>query len=394
MTLSPRGRLRTARVPRLLVVLGAALFLTTMLVIAPGVVGGPAANADPGASDSLPPVTAIAAGEGHTCAIAEIGTVYCWGTNAQGQLGAGIFQSQSNTPVQVAGISGVTALTVGYDHNCAIAGGGAVYCWGSGDNGQLGDGAKMNRWAPVQVAGITGATSIAAGVVHTCAIAGGGDVYCWGSGNYGRLGDGTADPSDYLGAGQEHLTPVQVPGITGAVAITVGWSHTCVITTGGPVRCWGYNSGSQVRAGDWIEPSPVQVAGVTGAIDITAGLSHTCAIVTGGIARCWGTGNSGQLGDGSTQVALTPVQVSGITGVTDITAGAFHNCAITAGIARCWGSGSNGELGDGSTQDRWSPVQVAEITGVTDITAGRYQHTCAVVTGGDAYCWGQAVPVS
>jgi alpha-tubulin suppressor-like RCC1 family protein len=150
------------------------------------------------------------------------GAVYCWGDNLYGQLGHKPGSSVDDvcivgipapgapcgmSPVQVQGLpTGVTAITAGTYHTCAIANG-AAYCWGSNGFGELGDGTTTTTYQPVQVLGLTNVTAISAGAYPdpdgydmTCAVAN-SDVYCWGSNAYGQLGNGTTVDSS---------TPVKV----------------------------------------------------------------------------------------------------------------------------------------------------------------------------------------
>jgi Regulator of chromosome condensation (RCC1) repeat/Carboxypeptidase regulatory-like domain len=130
------------------------------------------------------------------------GTVWAWGSNSNGQLGNGT-TTDSSTPVQVSGLSGVTAVAAGSAHAIALKGDGTVWAWGSNSNGQLGNGTTTDSSTPVQVSGLSGVTAVAAGSAYTIALKGDGTVWAWGSNSNGQLGNGTTDS----------LSPVPVPGL-------------------------------------------------------------------------------------------------------------------------------------------------------------------------------------
>jgi alpha-tubulin suppressor-like RCC1 family protein len=337
-------------------------------------------------------VNAIAAGGNSTCVLSN-GLVKCWGYNTSGQLGSGSYDAVRLTPVGVNGLgSGASRIAAGSTNSCALTSAGTVKCWGVNSSGQLGDGSTTNRSAPVDVTGlVSGISAIATGSGHSCALTSGGGVKCWGSNSYGQVGDNS---------NTNRLAPVDVIGLTsGVIAIVTGSQHSCVLTSSGGVKCWGYNGQGQLGNGYTLNsttstyawPSPSDVSGLTsGVIGITAGTNHTCALLGSGLLRCWGSNTNGQLGDGTTNTALTPVNSSLTSGVIAISAGSSHSCALTSGNGvKCWGYNNFGQLGNNTIIQSLAPVDVSGLaSGVSAISAGGF-HTCALTNGGAVECWGE-----
>jgi alpha-tubulin suppressor-like RCC1 family protein len=282
-------------------------------------------------------------------------------------------------------VAGKTAtLAAGGLHTCAVTGSGAVWCWGNNQSGQLGDGTVPARLTPGPVSGLrTGAVTLAAGAFHTCAVTSGGILRCWGDNWHGQLGDGTTT---------DRLTPVPVSGLGSVVAVVAGWRHTCALTSAGEVWCWGDNSNGQLGDGTMTDRlTPVPVSGLdSGVVAVAAGSGHTCALTSAGEVSCWGYNGQAQLGDGTMTNRLTPVPVSGLdSGVVAVAAGASVTCALTdAGEAWCWGSNSNGQLGDGSVMERSTPVPVSGLENDVVAVAAGGHHACAHTSAGEVSCWG------
>ncbi|WP_145830878.1 RCC1 domain-containing protein [Actinoplanes teichomyceticus] len=298
--------------------------------------------------------TELVAGSFHTCGISAA-AAFCWGLNTYGELGEGGTTDQA-TPARVQAPPGVvfTQLAAGDFHTCGISAAG-TYCWGQNTYAALGDGGVADRTTPVRVRTPPGVvfTRLAAGGSHTCGISDAG-TYCWGSGTDGQLGDGgTAD----------RRTPVRVRAPRGVAftQLTAGILVTCGIS-GAATYCWGANHLGQLGIGgtaDRRTPVRVRVPRGVAFTRITAGASYVCGI-SGARTFCWGDNSHGQLGDGGTAGRATPGLVQAPPGVafTRLAAGWEHTCGISGARTFCWGWNVNGQLGDGGTTDRTRPVEV------------------------------------
>ena len=126
-------------------------------------------------------VTALAAGSSHLLTLRQDGTVWAWGENSRGQSSGHGTAKSSQAPVQVQGLSQVTALAVGSSHSVALREDGTVWAWGNNSRGQLVYGTNLSRKAPVQVMGLSRITAVVAGAQYTLALREDGTVWAWGT---------------------------------------------------------------------------------------------------------------------------------------------------------------------------------------------------------------------
>ena len=304
----------------------------------------------------------IGSGEGsRACAISLSNRAYCWGSGSSGALGN---NSTTNSSIPVAvNTTGVLAgkaikqISTGFSHTCAIASDDKAYCWGSGSNGQLGNNSTTNSSIPVAV-NTTGVLAgktikqISAGSFHTCAIASDNKAYCWGSGSNGQLGNGTTSMTK---------VPVAV-NTTGVLAgktikqISAYGFHTCAIASDDKAYCWGRGDLGQLGNNSTTNSSIPVAINSTGVLagktikQISNGSSHTCAIASDNKAYCWGSGTSGQLGNNSAANSSVPVRVYAPKENTTIAANAMKlraqyakkTAATCQAVAAGWQDVTNG----------------------------------------------------
>jgi alpha-tubulin suppressor-like RCC1 family protein len=224
-----------------------------------------------GNGESTPPTgtfAAVSVGVSHSCGLKSDSSVTCWGSNSSGQATApsGSFAS----------------LSAGDNHNCGVKTDGSVVCWGLNTSGQA--------TAPTG----TSFASVSAGGSHTCAVRTDGSATCWGSNASGQAPTAPAGTFSSLAAGANHTCAVQSNGTIACcglntngqatpptgnfVSVSAGSSSnfTCGVKTSGAIACWGQNTYGQTSA-------------PAGSFDVvSAAQNHSCALSAGGILRCWG----------------------------------------------------------------------------------------------------------
>jgi len=321
-------------------------------------------------------VVDLAAGGNHTCAVMTSGSVKCWGAGVSGQIGNGANTNVNNTPTAVSLITTASKVSAGVGFTCSTDQNG-LKCWGLGTNGSLGHNAFTSSNVPVGVSGggvalPTSYTAIASGKAHTCAISS-GSVLCWGSSSVGQVGYGAVSgttPNFIVSANpQKFATPVNFADVRHSQnfsQVVGGQTHSCGITTGGAVYCWGQanragnGSSSTLMVLNTLQLASVQATGIDGTVGtathLAAGKDHTCAVLSDGTIKCWGDNASSQMGNGTASVAYTPTPVSNISTASKVYSGGNHSCATTTDFkVYCWGLGTSGQIGDGGISTRTTP---------------------------------------
>jgi alpha-tubulin suppressor-like RCC1 family protein len=339
------------------------------------------------------------------CAIAGTKT-YCWGDNTHLEFGFQGAPVQSPTPVLTP--FNLAEIYGGYaSHVCGAVAAQLATCWGRGTFGQLGRG-TVDAEANIAGPGVASAlgdkwVSITTGRLTTCGILTTGTGYCWGSNQQGEIGN----PIVPIAITTKVVLPQEIGGGLTFSAIAPGWQHTCGIVTSGETYCWGYNGDGElgIAATDSRRASPAKVATDQRFVSLTSGGKFTCGLTAEGNAYCWGANSNGMLGDGTTLDRSAPVAVAGGLRFTALSAGTYflipqasstaivdagrsgHVCGLTeSGKAYCWGYNGYGQLGDGTTTDRLTPTAVAG--GLTFSALSLGEGTSCGMRGTKVWCWG------
>lgn len=354
-------------------------------------------------------VANISFGHDDGCFLKKDHTVWCAGRNSSGETGGG---TTSNTlalsAVQVVDgtgpITDATEIGNGYGFGCAVRTGGAVYCWGRGDNGDLGTNNTNDSNVAERVrmamgsgsAPLAGIAEVEGSASTTCAVDTTGLVYCWGFGGNGALGDGTTVTSRAIAA------PVLAgsASFSGASDLKGGDGHFCV-SKGTEIWCWGASYNGQLNDGmNNLAAEPIKLADSTA---VGLGNYHSCWVNADTTISCVGANYHGTMGNGSgndlqgsDQKTPGPVLTEAGTpfmGAAEVAAGGAMTCARTTdGHVWCWGDNKYGQVGGGSPTPFPAPVLDAA-TGKAlehaDRLIAKYAHACAHTTDEGWKCWGR-----
>jgi alpha-tubulin suppressor-like RCC1 family protein len=268
-------------------------------------------------------VQTVSINETHVCAVVR-GAAFCWGGNEYGEVGNGNPAYRVVSPANVVGLSsGVTAITAGYSHSCALINGG-VKCWGWNAYGQLGDGTSTDSLTPVSVLGLeTGVKSITSGFLHNCALMENNSLRCWGWNGYGQLGPNS----------QQVALDVR--------QVSAGGNQTCFVLNDGTPKCMGYNAVGAIGDGSTNNASsPTKVSSYNSNVDqIDTNENTSCAVDTQGAVKCWGSNFYGTFGMSTSETTfLSPIAITTLsTNVKKIKVGGLIACALVGSDFKCWG---------------------------------------------------------
>ncbi len=295
--------------------------------------------------------TAVSVGRFFGCGVTG-GEIHCWGRDDLGQLGNDVGVTHSPSPALLAPTANASpwvAVAAGQDSACAIKEDQTLWCWGSDAVGQVGDGAAVaggaaGQHVPKQVPTVGAQDWKQVGLMRdtVCALRGEGTLWCWG-----RNGDGQAG----TGAAGTNVTSPQQIGVGTYQAVRAGAFHACAVDMAGALFCWGRNTSGELGLGNAVSPvpSPTQVGSDTDWEAPHVGVGpHTCARKKTGELYCWGAGYIGQIGLGGFAASNVPQKVASGLAWTHAAPGNEHTCGIQSdGRLFCWGASYSAQLGAG-----------------------------------------------
>lgn len=279
----------------------------------------------PGKVDLGEKVVQVSAGDSHTAALTEEGTVYVWGSfrDNNGVIGLLEPMKKCSLPVKVPLDKPVVKIASGNDHLVMLTLNGELYTSGCGEQGQLGRVAEhfanrggrkglMRLLEPQMVAmrprGKIVFTDVFCGAYFTFAVSKEGHVYGFGLSNYHQLGTKSTTTC---------FVPVKLTAFknstTSWVGLSGGQHHTLCVSSEGKVYSLGRAEYGRLGLGkDATEKSePTPVTGISDAQVVACGASVSFAVTKQGSVFAWGMGTNMQLGTGEEDDEWTPVEMTG-----------------------------------------------------------------------------------
>ena len=304
----------------------------------------------------------VSSGYSYSAGVKTDGTLWLWGRGVNGNLGDNTTTNRSSPVQTVAFGTNWKQVSCGYNHAAAIKTDGTLWCWGNNANGQLGDNTLTSRNSPVQTASFgNNWKQVSAGLFYAAAIKTDGTLWLWGFNFYGNLGDNTTT---------NRSSPVQTVVFgTNWVQVACGQYVTAAIKTDGTLWTWGQNGYGNLGDNTTTpRSSPVQtvafgtnwksvaVTSITQTSNMTA-----AAIKKDGTLWTWGRNNNGQLGDNTTTNRSSPVQtITFASNWKQVSCGYGYMAAIkNDGTLWSWGLGTSGQLGNNAATSRSSPIQTS-----------------------------------
>ena len=314
--------------------------------------------------------------------------IFSWGGNGGGSLlGTGLSTPRCSPVQEICCATDWCFVSAGVFHTAAIKTSGQIWSWGSGGNGQIGDGLSSNTFFPTrEITSSTDWCQVSAAYAHTLAVKTTGQLWAWGGNICGRLGDGTTTARNF---------PVrEFCSATDWCQSSSGCYHSAAVKTSGQLWTWGYNGCGRLGDGTTVlRCSPVRErCSATDWCQVSASNASTAAVKTSGQIWAWAVNTCGRLGDGTTVSKCSPVrEFCSATDWCGVSAGLIHTVAIkTTGQLWAWGGNICGRLGDGTTVSKCSPVR--EISSATDwCRVSGYCYSAAIKTSGQLWAWGSNI---
>jgi len=328
----------------------------------------------------------IAGGSSTAYVIHADGTLWAWGYNIYGQIGQGeTTTSYFTSPVQVGSANDWVQVSAGGFHVLGLRSDGKIYAWGRNDYGQLGTDYPNDKDSPTQVGSATDWVFVQAGDRNSFAIKSNGDLYGWGTNGSGQIGNNS---TDNVTSG-----PVQVGSGYSWVSVSTNAYHTLGRTADGKLYGWGLNTYGQVGDGTYYNTrlTPVQVGSATDWICVTTGEYDSLGIRANGTLWAWGKNTYGQLGDGTTNNAMTgPIAVGTSHDWIAVSADTQHHTVGITGDGDWYGWGWNayGQVGDGSTDTYVTSPSAIFTDGPRGEIAGGTLFALGVDSNGEIWTWG------